>query len=49
METMDQNYTHSHVKMTGSAVENPSDVTTIVLYVMLMLVIAIRNPNPDAN
>jgi len=47
------NYSHPHfdndVKMTGSVVENPSDAITIVLYVMFMLVIAIRNPNPDAN
>lgn len=51
---MNPNYTHTfagmkHVKMTGSVVENPSDVITIVLYILFMLVIAIRNPNPNIN
>jgi hypothetical protein len=51
---MNANYNYTianmnNVKTTGSVVENPSDVITMVLYVMFMLVIAMRNPNPDAN
>ena len=51
---MNPNYTHTfasmnHVKMTGSVVENPSEIITVILYIMVILIAAMRNANPDPN
>jgi uncharacterized membrane protein (DUF485 family) len=44
---MNQNYTYNNVKMTGSVFENPSEIITIILYIMLILIAAMRNPDPN--
>jgi len=47
---MNPNYTHTfasinNVKMTGSVVEYPGEMMTVILYIVLLLVAAMRNPN----
>lgn len=54
---MNPNYTYTfanmnrmnNVKMTGSVVENPSEIITVILYIMVILIAAMRNANPDPN
>ena len=51
---MNPNYTYTvasmnHVKMTGSVVEYPGEIITVILYIMLVLIAAMRNANPDPN